>query len=125
MADNASTMDTIQRATSVGALAFGVGGLLAPDTLARMYGIPDGGPSFRFITRLWGTRNVVLGVLTLTAPSTADKRRILGPALAMNGVDVVVALTSTELPVRARYLAAATSAAFAGLGAYVLANGDR
>ena len=123
MADNASTMDTIQRATSVGALAFGAGGLLAPDTLARLYGIPDGDPS-RFITRLWGTRTAALGVLALTAPSTAAKRRMLGPLVAMNGVDVVVALASTGLPARARLLAAATSAAFAGFGAYVLANGD-
>ena len=124
MADNASTMDTIQRATSVGALAFGASGLLAPDTLARLYRIPDGDPSFRFITRLWGTRTAALGVLALTAGSTAAKRRMLGPLVAMNGVDVVVALASTGLPARARLLAAATSAAFAGLGAYVLANGD-
>jgi len=124
MADNASTTDTIQRATSVGALAFGASGLLAPDTLARLYGIPDGDPSFRFITRLWGTRTAALGVLALTAGSTAAKRRMLGPLVAMNGVDVVVALASTGLPARARLLAAATSAAFAGLGAYVLANGD-
>ncbi len=125
MASNASTMDTLQRATGVGGLAFGVAGLLAPGPLARLYGIPDGGPSYRFITRLFGTRNLVLGVLTLTAPSTADRRRILGPAVAMNAVDVVVALASTELPARARYLAAATSAAFGAVGTFVLANGDK
>jgi len=124
MAD-ASKMDTIQRATSVGALAFGLGGLLAPNTLARMYGMPEGGPDVRFITRLWGTRNAMLGVLALTASSAEEQRRFLRPAVAMNGVDVVVALGSTALPVRTRFLAAATSAVFGGLGAYALANGDK
>jgi len=59
------------------------------------------------------------------ASSAAEQRRIIGPAIAMNSVDVVVALASTGLPVRARYLAAATSAVFAGLGAYALRNGDK
>ncbi|MDQ4037082.1 MAG: hypothetical protein M3313_01700 [Actinomycetota bacterium] len=120
MAD-ASKTDTIQRATNVAALAFGAAGLLAPDALARVYGIRNGDPELRFLTRLWGTRTAVLGVI-LSATTTADKSRILGPAIAMNTVDVLVALTSTGIPARTRYLAAATSATFAGLGVLVLSN---
>lgn len=122
MAVSASTTNTIQRAMSVGGVGFGLGALLAPDAFGRLYGTPESGPDLRFATRLWGTRTATFSLLLLPAMTATEKRRILGPATAMNAVDVVVALTNTDIPRRTRYLAAATSAAFAGLGAFLLAN---
>lgn len=121
MTDSAS-VDTIRRATNMAGIAFGVAGLLAPGALARLYGIRDASPNVRFITRLWGTRTAVVAALVSGAPATGPQRRILGPVVAMNSVDAVVALTTRGIPARTKFLVAATSAAFAGLGAYVLAN---
>lgn len=118
------TLDNRTASSSIaaGALAFGVAGLVAPQLVARTYGLPRN-PQFRFITRLWGTRTATLGTLFLLADSEKTQRNMLVAATAMNSADAVCALAAgSGVSLRTRLMAAATSAAFAAAGAALLAG---
>ncbi len=114
--------ETVGNAIAAGAIGFGAGGLLAPSLVIRTYGLPDTGP-FRFLTRLWATRNLALGALVLIERSPARRRTLAGVGAAMNAMDAGVALTAgRDLSRRTKVMAAATSATFAVAEAAVAGN---
>src|SRR3954471_20982807 len=104
---------------AAGAIGFGVLAAVAPGPLLSAYGT-DPSPSARSMTRLWGTRNIVLGILTLQLKGDAQDT-ILSAAMGLNIADSVLGLIAPSLdrsPARTGLLASATSGLFAGLAGY-------
>jgi hypothetical protein len=116
-----TTNTAIPKAIAAGALAFGATGILAPKVLLGVYGLPTT-PPVKFLARLWGTRTAALGALYLASTSEDSRRRMLLAEVALNAADAAVAVTAAGIPVRARVMAALTSAGFAGAGAAVIAG---
>ena len=114
--------ETVGTAIAAGAIGFGIGGLLAPSLVIRTYGLPNTGP-FRFLTRLWATRNLALGALTLLDASPQRRRTMAAVGAAMNAMDAAVAVSAgRDLSTRTKVMAAATSTAFAFAEGAVAAN---
>lgn len=101
---------TTRSVLGAGALGFGVAGLIAPATVAAVYGFPETTPEQRYTTRLWGSTLAALGVIGFLEDGL-DDRTYLQVGAALNGVQAVAALLS-PVPVRSRLMSAATSAAF-------------
>jgi hypothetical protein len=59
MATSAAQTETLHTAISAGTLGFGVVGLLAPNLLARTYGVQDPAPEYTYVARLWGSSLLV------------------------------------------------------------------
>ena len=110
--------DNIRKPVGYASLGFGAVAILTPRLFLGVYGVPDE-ENVRLMTRLWGTRNVVLGVLTLTLRDTEDRRTLMTAAAAMEAVDTMLIATSS-VPARARAMGAATTAGFAAALAYGL-----
>lgn len=111
--------DDIRKAVGVGSIAFGAMATLAPRLFLGMYGVPDEA-NLRTMTRLWGTRSAVLGVLVFTLEGAENQQRLMTMSAAMNTVDAGMVATAGGVPVRARVLGSLTSAGFAGALAYAL-----
>lgn len=121
MADQ--TVDTVTKAIGAGSVAFGVLATLAPGALRAAYGdSASSGGSLDYFGRAWGTRTVVLGVLTLSAGSDVERKRIAALAAGMNAVDSISAFRATGMPATTRALAGLTSAGFAVAAGYVAMN---
>jgi hypothetical protein len=120
---DSSTVDTIQKATGIAAVGFGLAGVLTPGLLARTYGLKDDSADFRYMGRMWGTRTGVIGVVTLTTPPGPARRSLFTAAVAMNAVDALSVASGRGIPLRTRMMAGLTSAGFAAAGVYALTNG--
>ena len=104
---------------AAGTIGFGVAGTLAPSALLSIYGA-EATPTARFMTRLWGSRNLALGVLTVQLEGKA-RDTLLQVAVGLNLVDALIGLVAPAVdgsPATASRAAAATSALFAGLAGY-------
>ena len=112
------TVDTVNKALGYGALGFGIAGILAPTALRRTYGMTAEGPELTYIGRMWGTRNAVLGALSLAAATAEDRKRIAMVSTAMNALDAMTAATTDGLPTSTRVMGTLTSGAFAAAAAY-------
>jgi hypothetical protein len=114
----------VAQGIAAGAIGFGVLAVAAPSTLLRMYGA-EPTPSARSMTRLWGTRNIVLGLLTFQLEG--DARDVaLNSGMALNLADSVVSLLAPALDgmaPRTALAASLTSAGFAGAGGYAKSLG--
>lgn len=111
--------DDIRKAVGVGSIAFGAVATLAPRLFLGLYGVPDEA-SVRTMTRLWGTRTTVLGVLVFTLDGTENQQRLMTLSAAMNAADAGMVAAAGGIPARARVLGSLTSAGFAGALAYAL-----
>lgn len=109
--------DALVKGLTAGAIGFGVAGVVAPDLLVRSYGIKDPSPGLRFMTRLWGTRNLVLGSLMIALPK--ERATLLKFDAAMNLADSLIGFTAAGLPAQTRVMAGLTSGAFAVGSAYI------
>ncbi|MEO7197563.1 MAG: hypothetical protein ABIZ50_03745 [Solirubrobacterales bacterium] len=106
---------------SWGAIGFGALATLTPRVFEGVYGLRDT-DQLRIMTRLWGTRTAVLGVVLLQADDD-DRHDIAMLAAAMNAVDALcVAFAGSEVKKRSRVMGALTSAAFAAGYGSVLAG---
>ena len=93
---------------------------LAPKLSARLFGFdPDGNPQAAYWTRLFGVRDVVLGVAALQTEGEA-RRRIVQLTAACDAAD----LASAVIGRRAGYLSGTTALLAGGLalGAGVVAS---
>ena len=109
---------------AAGSIGFGVLAVAAPGVLLKTYGT-DASPSTRGMTRLWGTRNIALGFLTLQLEGDAQDL-ILSAAVAVNLADSLIGLLAPaldDLPARSSLAASLTSAAFAGAAGYAKSLG--
>jgi hypothetical protein len=111
---------SLQKGVAAATLGFGAAGLLAPNLLARTYGVRDPAPEFTYMARLWGSSLLVLGTLTLTAKDAEARRGMATAAVVMNAADGLSALTATGMPWSTRMMAAATSAAFGAANLAIL-----
>lgn len=122
MASSTAQTDSLRKGVAGASIGFGVAALLAPNTLARTYGVPDPAPEYTYMARLWGSGLLVLGTLTLNADSSEARRGLATALLVMNVTDVLAAVTAKGMPKRTRLLAAATSAGFAAANYTIMAN---
>jgi hypothetical protein len=115
-------VDTVNKVLAYGALGFGVAGVLAPTALRKSYGMSVEGPELTYLGRMWGTRNVVLGALSLGASTEEERKRYAMVTIGMNVLDSLTAATTDGLPGSTRVMGALTSAGFAAAGVYVVSN---
>lgn len=105
-------------------LGFGAAALLAPGLLARIYGFPPEGPTLGAL-QLFGTRNLALGVLALTADDDDQRDRIATTVGAVCAVDTLAAVASGlrgRVSARAAVMTAFTTASVAALCAYYVSE---
>jgi hypothetical protein len=99
--------------------AIGAGAWLMPNFSGRLFGLdPDANPQASYLGRLFGVRDVVLGV-GLSASSGAERRQWLRLGVACDLADAaagVLAGRSGALPKRATLLVTATALAAAAMG---------
>jgi hypothetical protein len=81
---------------SMGRLGFGVAGLLAPGLFLRQMGGKGADtPAAALVTRLWASREIVLGLVTLQALEDGKPpKRIVQLNALVDGTDAVAALVA-------------------------------
>ncbi len=104
--------DTLSDVLSWGAIGFGAAATVTPRLFEKLYGLEDEG-ELRVMTRLWGSRTTVLGLVLMAAEK--DERRRLSMLMAgMNVVDaLVIATAGPDVRRSSRVMGALTAAAFA------------
>jgi hypothetical protein len=106
-------------------VAIGAGAWAAPNTTGKLFGLdPDNNPQASFLARLFGVRDVALGLGTTA--TTGSSRRLwwqLGIACDLaDAAAAVLAARNGTLPKAAAVLAGGTAIAAAGLGVAALAS---
>jgi hypothetical protein len=102
-------------------VTFGLGLMAAPVAGAGPYlGAEAKRPSVRFMNRIFGSRELALGVVLLQAlrddrPEAATQALLLGAGC--DAWDAIAALRSRELPIWSRLMVATLGSTFAALGA--------
>ncbi len=92
--DYAADMDNIT-GLAYGRIAVGALSLLSPNLAARMFLLdPKANPQLPAITRMFGSREIGLGGLTL-APSGAARRQLVQIGIAVDGADIATGLIGT------------------------------
>ncbi len=117
--------DDVRRSISyqiaLGRILFGVGLAAAPATVARAYlGAEARRPSMRYMNRIFGGRDVALGVVLLQALREGRRERVNRALLLGAGCDAwdaVAAVRSRELPIWSRVVVTLLGSTFAALGA--------
>src|SRR4051812_24227327 len=85
----------LRQGIAAASIGFGVVAVVAPETLLKTYGAAAS-PTARGMTRLWGTRDIVLGVLNLQATGdTVDL--MLRAGAALNIADSLLGLLAPAL----------------------------
>ena len=111
------------RAILVGRFGLGAVSLIFPRFTARLLQMdPDANPATSFLMRLFGVRDIFLGVAPLLV-SGAGRSRILGAATGVDLTDAtaaVIAGLTRQIPPRAAVVAAAAALAGACLSAATL-----
>jgi hypothetical protein len=102
-------------------IAFGLGLMAAPVAGAGPYlGAEAKRPSVRFMSRIFGSRDLALGVVLLQAlrddrPEAVTQALLLGAGC--DAWDAIAAIRSRELPIWSRLVVATLGSTFAALGA--------
>jgi hypothetical protein len=117
--------DDVRRSISyqiaLGRMTFGLGLMTAPAVAARAFlGAEASRPSVRFLNRIFGVRDLALGVVLLQAlregrPDAVTRALLLGAAC--DTWDAVAAVRNREIPIWSRVVVAVLGSTFAALGA--------
>lgn len=105
---------------ALGRIAFGVGLMATPAAGAWVYlGAEARRPSVRFMNRIFGGRDLALGLVLLQAlreerPEAVNRALLLGAGC--DAWDAIAALRSRELPLWSRLVVASLGSTFAVLG---------
>jgi len=115
------------KALAGGRVAIGASAWLAPNLVGRLFGLdPRGNPQLTFMARLFGVRDVALGVGALS--SSAESRRLwLQLGAGCDALDAVAARRGAKdgsLPKFAATLSGAAAVGALALGILALASGD-
>lgn len=113
------TGEQAARGLAVGRTFAGAAAWLAPDLAARMLGAAEG-PTSRFALRLFGVRDVAMGVGYLTA-SAVEQQRWLAIGMVVDAADAVAALAAQRQGLLQRtvgVLVAVTALTAAGTAAW-------
>jgi hypothetical protein len=80
---------------ALGRIAVGATSLLSPRLAAKLFLLDaKANPQLPFVTRLFGSREIVIGGLTLAA-SGAARRQLVQVGIAVDGADAVTGLIGT------------------------------
>ncbi|HLM96606.1 MAG TPA: DUF4267 domain-containing protein [Acidimicrobiales bacterium] len=105
---------------AVGRIAFGLGLMATPSAGAMAYlGAEAKRPSVRFMSRIFGGRDLALGIVLLRAlredrPESVTSALLLGAGC--DAWDAVAAVRARDLPIWGRIVVAMLGSAFAALG---------
>jgi hypothetical protein len=117
------TTDPARLALGAGRVAVGLNAWMFPRLLWRVFGMGDiGGDSrARYVTRLFGVRDVALGGAVLIAEDDVALRRAVDLGIAVDCIDVAAAVLSMRRGgrIRGALFAGAGAAVFAGLGLWI------
>jgi hypothetical protein len=118
MTSASSILPTIIFAMGVGRILLGLVPFVAARPSARLLGFPDGhdNPSTRLMARLFGVRDIGLGILVFYALQHAATAGLLGFVIVFNALTDMGDLVAIAIPLLRRQgidRAAWTSAAFA------------
>src|SRR5690242_12680621 len=105
-------------------LGFGAAAVLAPGLLARIYGFRADGETLGAL-QLFGTRNIALGALAMSAQDDEQRDRIAKAVGLVCAVDTAAAVLNGlrgRVSGRAAALTAATTAGVAALCAYYVSD---
>lgn len=106
---------------ALGRIAFGLGLMATPAAGAAAYlGAEANRPSVRFMSRIFGGRDLALGIVLLQAlredrPEAVTRALLLGAGC--DAWDAIAALRSRELPIWSRLVVGILGSTFAVLGA--------
>ncbi len=110
----------IPHAIALGRITFGLGLMAAPSAGAFAYlGTEAKRPSVRFMSRIFGGRDLALGVVLLQALRDDRPEAVTGALLLGAGCDAwdaIAAVRGRELPIWGRLVVAALGSTFAALG---------
>jgi hypothetical protein len=105
-------------ASGLGRVAFGIAMLAAPQPALRALGFSEVGPATTAVSRIAGVRDLVLGVVTLTALDDSDRLRAASVANAVadagDSLAFGLALNTEERAAGSRGIVFALPAAVAG-----------
>jgi hypothetical protein len=108
-------------------VAVGAGAWAAPNTTGKLFGLdPDNNPQASFMARLFGIRDIALGLGT-TATTGSSRRLWWQLGIACDLADAAAAALAARngtLPKVAAVMAGTTAIAAAGLGVAALATAD-
>jgi hypothetical protein len=111
----------IPHVIALGRIAFGLGLMATPAAGAAAYlGAEANRPSVRFMSRIFGGRDLALGIVLLQAlredrPEAVTRALLLGAGC--DAWDAIAALRSRELPIWSRLVVGILGSTFAVLGA--------
>lgn len=115
-------VDQVRQSIAYGAIGFGALAVTAPGAFNALYGL-EGDGNLRTMVRLFGTRNLVLGALTLLTEDRGQRKKLAVLTAALDVVDTaIIAKAGSDVSARARIVGALTTAVFAAASAYVAAN---
>lgn len=110
-------------------LGFGVAGLAAPRLTARLFGVDaQEQPTVPFALRLFGARNLVLGVALLRLDRVGDRRGLLTANLLVDVSDALAAVAAGrrgELSRTTTVLVVLPASVEIGLGLSALSHGPQ
>jgi hypothetical protein len=110
----------IPHAIALGRITFGLGLMAAPSAGAFAYlGTEAKRPSVRFMSRIFGGRDLALGVVLLQALRDDRPEAVTGALLLGAGCDAwdaIAAVRGRELPIWGRLVVAALGSTLAALG---------
>lgn len=121
-ATTAADVEKVRQSLAAAALGFGAVGVATPGLFTGLYGLKGDG-NLHAMVQLWGTRNLVIGAIAVTAADPAQRKNLAALTCVMNLVDtVVIARSGADVAVRARIGGVLTTAVFAAASAYVATN---
>jgi len=78
-----------------GRIAVGTVSLLSPKLAARLFLLdPDSNPQLPYLGRLFGSREIALGMITLAAPDGEARRRLIQVGVAVDAADALTGIVS-------------------------------
>ena len=101
---------------NVGRTAVGVLAITKPDLVARMLGLDVSNAQWPYVSRMFGGREIGLGVATLFAAGTA-RRNLVAAGMLVDGIDAVSGLLAIRE--KSVHPALAGGLVLTGLGAVV------
>ena len=113
---------------SLGRIAIGVGSLTAPAATAKLFGLdPVANPQLGYFGRMFGTREIALGTVTLLSRG-ALRRNLTLVGIAVDGADVATGVLelharSIPKPAGAMLVGAALGAVGSGIAGLVRNRG--
>ncbi|MCW2782575.1 MAG: hypothetical protein JWR35_3024 [Marmoricola sp.] len=79
---------------ALGRIAIGIGALVSPDLAAKLFQLDaKGNPQLPYMTRMFASREIALGALTLMSSGSA-RRRLVAFGIAVDASDAFAGVTS-------------------------------